>query len=120
MCVGVAERSGQPVGASLCIFNRPSSRRSKGGAFTLKENQPELLREAERLVRVVKTVRLDNQRRIEKKVEVTRESSNFYATNFQLGQGRWRIDTEVFQTITVAAISSIPPSTKALRWWCSP
>jgi hypothetical protein len=123
-------------------------------AFTLKENQPELLREAERftqgppagvsseagrelrwwhlpevdwpvsdrLVRVVKTVRLDNQRRIEivkqdgrrikKKVEVTRESANFYATNFQLGsipalfihqlgRGRWRIDTEVFQTITV-------------------
>ena len=113
-------------------------------AFTLKENQPELLREAERftqgppaggtseagrelrwwhlpevdwpvadrLVRVIKTVRLDNQRRIEKKVEVTREITNFYATNFQLGsipvllihqlgRGRWRIDTEVFQTITV-------------------
>lgn len=123
-------------------------------AFTLKENQPELLREAERftqgppagvssevgqelrwwhlpevdwpvadrLARVVKTVRIDNQRRIEivkqdgrrikKKVEVTRESTNFYATNFQLGsipalfihqlgRGRWRIDTEVFQTITV-------------------
>jgi len=98
-------------------------------AFTLKENQPELLREAERelcgwhlpevdwpvadrLVRVVKTVRIDNQRHIEKKVEVTRESTNFYATNFQLGsipallihqlgRGRWRIDTEAFQTITV-------------------
>ena len=108
-------------------------------AFTLKENQPELLREAGRelrwrhlpevdwpvadhLVRVVKTVRLDNQhririvkqdgRRIKKKVEVTRESTNFYATNFhlgsipplfihQLGRARRRIDTEVFQTITV-------------------
>ena len=77
---------------------------------------------ADRLVRVVKTVRLDNQhriqivkqdgRRIKKKVEVTRESTNFYATNFhlgsipplfihQLGRARRRIDTEVFQTITV-------------------
>jgi len=56
---------------------------------------------ADRLVRVVKTVRIDNQRHIEKKVEVTRESTNFYAINFQLGRGRWRIDTEVFQTIPV-------------------
>lgn len=123
-------------------------------AFTLKENQPELLREAERftqgppagisseagqelrwwhlpdvdwpaadrLVRVVKTVRSENRRRIavhekdghriKTKVEVTRESTNLYATNFQLGsipplfihqlgRARWRIDTEVFQTVTV-------------------
>ena len=123
-------------------------------AFTLKENQPELLREAQRftqgppagisteagqelrwwhlpevdwpvadrLVRVVKTVRIDDQRRvavreendhrIKSKVPVTLESTNFYATNLQLGsipplfvhqlgRGRWRIDTEVFQTITV-------------------
>ncbi len=122
-------------------------------AFTLKENQPELLREAERftqesptgvhaepgreirywhlpevdwpvadrLVRVVKTVRIDNQRRVtvsekdghrtKNKTAVTQESTNFYATNFQLGsisplfihqfgRSRWRIDTEVFQTIT--------------------
>ena len=122
-------------------------------AFTLKENQPELLREAERftqgdplgistepdrevrwwhlpevdwpvadrLVRVVKTVRIENQRhvtvtqkddhRTKTKRMVKRESTNFYATNFQLGsipplfihqlgRGRWRIDTEVFQTIT--------------------
>lgn len=123
-------------------------------AFTLKENQPDLLREAERftqgpssdissedkqelhlwhlpevdwpvadrLVRVVKTVRIDNKRhitirqqdghRIKSKVAVTRESTNFYATNIQLGlipplfihqlaRSRWRIDAEVFQTITV-------------------
>lgn len=122
-------------------------------AFTLKENQPELLREAERftkesptgvhaqpgreirywhlpvvdwpvadrLVRVVKTVRIENQRRvtvsekshprIKSKTAVTQESTNFYATNFELGsvsplfihqlsRSRWRIDTEVFQTIT--------------------
>ncbi len=122
-------------------------------AFTLKENQPELLREAERFthgppagvssesdqelqwwhlpevdwpvadrfVRVVKTVRIENQRRVtvseegdrrtKSKTAVRRESTNFYATNFQLGsipplfihqlgRGRWRIDTEVFQTIT--------------------
>ncbi len=122
-------------------------------AFTLKENQPELLREAERftqaspagvytepsreiqywhlpevdwpvadrLVRVVKTVRTDirrrvivnekNGHRIKTTTAVTQESTNFYATNFELGsisplfvhqfsRSRWRIDTEVFQTIT--------------------
>jgi len=122
-------------------------------AFTLKENQPELLREAERftqgsptgvhaepgreirywhlpevdwpvadrLVRVVKTVRFDHQHRVtvseedghrtKSKTAVTQQSINFYATNFELGsvsplfihqfsRSRWRIDTEVFQTIT--------------------
>ena len=122
-------------------------------AFTLKENQSELLREAERftnqsptgihtepdrevqywhlpevdwpvadrLVRVVKTVRIENRRRVtvnekdghrtKSKTAVTPESTNFYATNFELGsisplfihqlsRSRWRIDTEVFQTIT--------------------
>ena len=122
-------------------------------AFTLKENQPELLREAERfttgppptvqsdsqqelrcwhlpqvdwpvadrLVRVVKTVRVQRQRRVavgqqdahlkKTKTPVVVESTNFYATNFelgaipptfihQLGRSRWRIDAEVFQTIT--------------------
>jgi hypothetical protein len=122
-------------------------------AFTLKENQPELLREAERLtqesppgvqaapgreiqywhlpdldwpvadrrVRVVKTVRIEHQRRVtvsEKdaprtkgKTAMSQQSTNFYATNFELGsisplfihqfsRSRWRIDTEVFQTLT--------------------
>jgi len=122
-------------------------------AFTLKENQPDLLREAERftqqlptgvhtepgreirywhlpeidwpvadrLVRVVKTVRIEHLRRvtvskkdghrIKSKTAVTQQSTNFYATNFELGsvsplfihqfsRSRWRIDTEVFQTIT--------------------
>jgi len=122
-------------------------------AFTLKENQPELLREAERfttgppavvqsdskqelrgwhlpqvdwpvadrLVRVVKTVRLDHRRQVtvsqdgdhlrKSKTDVALESTNFYATNFELGaipptfihqlsRSRWRIDAEVFQTIT--------------------
>lgn len=122
-------------------------------AFTLKENQPELLREAERftqaaptgihaepgreiqywhlpqidwpvadrLVRVVKTVRIENQRRVRVSEEdghrtknqtaAPQQSTNFYATNFELGsisplfvhqfsRSRWRIDTEVFQTIT--------------------
>ncbi len=122
-------------------------------AFTLKENQPELLREAERftqgppavvhaepdrevrcwhlpevdwpvadrLARVVKTVRIETRRRVavgkqdghhkKNRSTVTQESTNFYATNFdlgsisplfihQLGRSRWRIDTEVFQTIT--------------------
>lgn len=122
-------------------------------AFTLKENQPELLREAERLtqespagvhtqpgreirywhlpqvdwpiadrlVRVVKTVRIEHRRRVsvgqrdghrtKGKTAAPQESTNFYATNFELGsisplfihqfsRSRWRIDTEVFQTIT--------------------
>jgi len=122
-------------------------------AFTLKENQPELLREterftqasptgvhtepdreirywhlpevdwpvADRLVRVVKTVRIENRNRvtvseedghrIKRKTAAPQESTNFYATNFELGsvsplfihqfsRSRWRIDTEVFQTIT--------------------
>ena len=122
-------------------------------AFTLKENQPDLLHEAERLtagppaavqsepdqelrwwhlpqvdwpvadrfVRVVKAVRVDHQRRVEvrqegqrlkkSKIAVDLESTNFYATNFelsaipplfiyQLGRSRWRIDAEVFQTLT--------------------
>jgi len=121
--------------------------------FTLKENQPELLREAEhftpgsptgvqaeagreirywhlpevdwpvadRRVRVVKTVRSEPQRRVtvsekdghrtKSKTAVTQENTNFYATNFELGsvsplfihqfsRSRWRIDTEVFQTLT--------------------
>lgn len=122
-------------------------------AFPLKENQSELLREAERftqaspagiytepgreiqywhlpevdwpvadrLVRVVKTVRTDHRRRVTVREKdghrsktttaVTQDSTNFYATNFELGsisplfvhqfsRSRWRIDTEVFQTIT--------------------
>lgn len=124
-----------------------------GWAFTLKQNQPDLLHEAERLtagppdavqsgsdqelrwwhlpqvdwpvaarqVRVVKTARTDHQRRVavsqdgsrlkKGKSEVALESTNFYATNFELGavpplfihqlsRSRWRIDAEVFQTIT--------------------
>ena len=122
-------------------------------AFTLKENQPELLREsgrlttgpptsvqsdpkqelrcwhlpqvdwpaADRLVRVIKTVRIDHKCQVtvsqdgehlkKSKTDVALESTNFYATNFelgtippsfihQLGRSRWRIDAEVFQTIT--------------------
>ena len=122
-------------------------------AFTLKENQPDLLHEAERLttgpptavqsesdqeirwwhlpqvdwpvadrlVRVVKAARTDHKRQVtvhqdgehlqKSKVELALESTNFYATNFdlgtipplfisQLGRSRWRIDAEVFQTIT--------------------
>lgn len=122
-------------------------------AFTLKENQPELRREAERfttgppvgietepdrelrwwhvpqvdwpvadrLVRVVKTVRTDRKREVTVRLEdgrlsqsksaVAGESTSFYATNFELGavsplfihqlsRSRWRIDAEIFQTIT--------------------
>jgi len=123
-------------------------------AFTLKENQPDLLREAERCtqqaptggqaepgreiqywhlpdldwpvadrqVQVVKTVRLEHLQRVrisekdgprsKAKIPVAQLSTNFYATNFELGsisplfihqlsRSRWRIDTEVFHTLTV-------------------
>ena len=119
--------------------------------FTLKENQPELLAEAQRLtsgraeerhgdserqvylwhapevywpvaerdVRVVKVLRIHktNEVRIHKaskeafKEPVERQSTSLFATNielgsippifiYQLGQSRWSIDAEVFQTIT--------------------
>jgi hypothetical protein len=123
-------------------------------AINLKENQPELLAEAQRLtaepapqrssldqdalqlwhapevywpvadrsVRVVKTVRTQRKNRIRvglndagrrrpQKEMVVEQSTNFYASNLelgsipplfvhQLGRSRWVIDTQVFQTIT--------------------
>jgi hypothetical protein len=122
--------------------------------INLKDNQPELLAEAQRVtagaalhrhndkqqelqlwhapevywpvadrsVRVVKTVRTQRKNRIRvglndtgrrqpQKEMVLEESTNFYASNLelgaippvfvhQLGRSRWVIDTEVFQTIT--------------------
>jgi hypothetical protein len=57
------------------------------------------------------TVSEKDGRRTKRKTEVRQESTNFYATNFELGsispwfihqlsRSRWRIDTEVFQTLT--------------------
>jgi hypothetical protein len=126
--------------------------------FTLKENQPELLAEAQRLtagppqmtcstpqnqfqlwhapeaywpvadrsLRVVKTFRIQKKHRVEltpagspkkkkmRKQEVLEESTNYYATNLelgsisptfihQLGRSRWRVDTDAFQTLTTQA-----------------
>jgi hypothetical protein len=124
--------------------------------ITLKENQPELLAEAQRLtggpakatlsnaqqdvqlwhapevywpvadrsLRVVKTSRVQRLHRLQviqdgaakKKTrqDVQKESTNYYATNLQLGsipprfihelgRSRWRVDTEVFQTLTTQA-----------------
>lgn len=144
------------VGDALYLqapFVKEVERLGMDWAFTLKENQPELLREAERfttgppagvqsdsdrelhwwhlpqvdwpvadrLVRVVKTVRTDHKRQVtvsqegehlkKTKSGLALESTNFYATNFELGaipplfihqlsRSRWRIDAEVFQTIT--------------------
>lgn len=122
--------------------------------INVKENQPELLAEAERLtsgpaeaarssaqedvqlwhapevywpvadrsLRVVKTFRIQKVRRVQvlrqetgKKQKswqtVPQESTNYYATNLELGsippcfihelgRSRWRVDTEVFQTLT--------------------
>lgn len=144
------------VGDALYLqapFVKEVERLGLAWSFTLKQNQPELLREAERLtqnapsglqqepgretqywhlpevdwpvadrlVRVVKTVCVEQRRRVtvseedahrrKAKEAVTQQSTNFYATNFELGsiaplfihqfgRSRWRIDTEVFQTIT--------------------
>ncbi len=126
--------------------------------FTVKENQPELLAEAQRLtdgppeatlsnaqedvqlwhapevywpvadrsLRVVKAFRVQKVRRVQvirdetakkqKKIRqaVEQESTNYYASNLELGsippsfihelgRSRWRVDTEVFQTLTTQA-----------------
>ncbi|MCL5005683.1 MAG: transposase [Acidobacteria bacterium] len=136
--------------------------------ISLKENQPELLAEAQRLtsgvpdtvestgqqehqlwhapevywavanrsVWVVKAIRRQKHRRVrvgaagsgEKRTksreEVTQESTNYSASNlelgsipprfvYELGRSRWRIDTEVFQTLT-------PPSPPQAAFSASP
>ena len=126
--------------------------------ITVKENQPALLAEAQRLtngpaqmswstpqdefqlwhapevywpvanrsLRVVKTFRIQKKHRVEltppgspkkkkrRKQAVRQESTNYYATNLelgsipptfihQLGRSRWRVDSQVFQTLTTQA-----------------
>jgi hypothetical protein len=126
--------------------------------ITVKENQPDLLAEAQRLtggqaqmtwstpqdefqlwhapevywpvadrsLRVVKIFRIQKGHRVEltspgsprkkrrRKEAVREESTNYYATNLelgsipptfihQLGRSRWRVDTEAFQTLTTQA-----------------
>jgi hypothetical protein len=128
------------------------------GVFTVQENQPELLAEAQRLtggpaeatlanapeevqlwhalevywpvadrsLRVVKTFRVQKVRRVQvirdetaQKKQKSRqvvepESTHYYASNLdlglippsfihELGGSRWRVDTEVFQTLTTQA-----------------
>ena len=58
-------------------------------------------------------------------------STNFYATNFELGsisplflhqlsRSRWRIDTEIFQTITTDCHLKHPAVHQNHRhWWCT-
>ena len=81
---------------------------------------------ADRSVRVVKTFRIQKKHRVEltpagspkkkkrTKEEVLEESTNYYATNLelgsisptfihQLGRSRWRVDTDAFQTLTTQA-----------------
>ncbi len=137
--------------------------------ITLKDNQPELRAEAERLtsgdgagtplsnaqeevqlwhapevywpvadrsLRVVKTFRLQKTRRVQvirdettkkkkkTKPAVQQESTNYYASNLergsippafidQLGRSRWRVDTEVFQTLTTQAHLKHPSAHQA-------
>jgi hypothetical protein len=138
-------------------FVNAVERRNLEWVITLKENQPELLAEAQRLtggapqatlseereeiqlwhapevfwpvadrsLRVVKTLRRHRVRRVQvrrdetgkkkkAKQAVEQESTNYYASNLelgsippafvpQLGRSRWRADTEVFQTLTTQA-----------------
>ena len=125
---------------------------------TIKENQPELLAEAQRLtggppqtswstaqdefrlwhapetywpagrrsLRVVKTFHIRKKQQVAltpagspkkkkpRKEEVREESTNYYATNLelgsipptfihQLGRSRWRVDSDAFQTLTTQA-----------------
>jgi hypothetical protein len=81
---------------------------------------------ADRSLRVVKTFRIQKKHRVEltpsgspknkkrKKEEVREESTNYYASNLelgsipptfihQLGRSRWRVDTDAFQTLTTQA-----------------
>lgn len=134
-------------------FVREIERLGLDWAFTLKENQPELLNEArlfterppdtvesdsrqrlecwhlpqadwaaaDRQVCVVKTARTMHKREVTvpvasprpetSRTAIDEESVNFYATSLelgsvpptfvhQLGRSRWRIDAEVFQTLT--------------------
>jgi len=99
---------------------------------------------ADRAVHVVKTLRHHARQRqhvqrqgagnkqIVRVVEVE-PSTNFYAANLelgsipplfihQLGRSRWHIDAQLFQPLLPVAISSDPPSTKAMTrlWSCSP
>lgn len=129
--------------------------------FTVKDNQPELVAEVERLtnspptawgeepacrwalwhlpevywtaadrtVRIVKTVRTERKHRLAIrpvgtgrraiKEPVWEQSTNVHATNMELingspalverlGRSRWRIDTEVFQTLTTACALKRP------------
>ena len=130
--------------------------------INVKENQPELLAEAQRLtadaspatlsnaqediqlwhapevdwpvadrsLRVVKTFRTQKVRRVRVSREargkkqktrqtIRQESTNYYATNLawgslpatfvhELGRSRWRVDTEVFQTLTTQAALKQP------------
>ena len=138
----------------------------------VKDNQPELLAEAQRLtagaaldghndeqqelqlwhapevywlianrsVRVVKTVRTQRKNRIRvhlneagrgrpQKEMVVEQSTNFYASNLelgtippvfvhQLGRSRWVIDTEVFQTIATDGHLKNPPCIRAAARRC--
>ena len=138
---------------TLCICKRPSSEVERLGlvwAFTLKENQPELLREAERftqesptgvhaepgreirywhlpevdwpvadrLVRVVKTVRIEHQRRvtvsektlIERKFKPPRPRFPSAAVGESIQKS--------FRPSPPTVTSNTPLSTKLRPWWC--
>jgi hypothetical protein len=95
-------------------------RRSIGSSPTARCESSKPVRSKQR--RRVTVGEKDGQRS-KRKTAATQESSNFYATNFELGsvsplfihqfsRSRWQIDTEVFQTITTDCHLKHPLSTK--------
>jgi hypothetical protein len=90
---------------------------------------------------VIKTVRIEHQRRVtvseqdghptKSKTAVTQESTNFYATSFELGfvsplsliSSATAVGESIqkfFRPSPATVTSNTPLSTKPRRWWCSP
>jgi hypothetical protein len=105
-------------------------------AFTLQENQPGLLREAQRFTQESPTgaysatgreiqyghspeVDWPVADRLVRVVKSKRFASNIcVASGQQKRRSRWRIDTEVFQPSPPTVTSNTRRSIKPRRWWC--
>lgn len=112
------------VGEVARVTSGPPQIQTGPGAEVQRWHVPALYwAAADRSVRVVKTVRREEQQRLRvqhegahrtlRKAPVWEQSTNVYASNLALltaspelvetlGRSRWRIDTEVFQTLTTA------------------
>jgi hypothetical protein len=110
------------VEVERCTSGPPQTRTSAPGNMVDRWHVPELYwTTADRSVRIVKSVRREERKRLRierdgtrrspHKTSVWEQSTNVYASNLGLltaspeviemmGRSRWRIDTEVFQTLT--------------------